>query len=212
METDTCKLENMDGQLQRDIVAAGKIYRQMELTMAPLEADLYFAVNCMQGDGQSQFWRRTVIRCFFAVVESLLWNMKHIVPKLATISGVTLSADDLETANEERVKTTANGKSERHPKFLRFRDNVKATFALFGKVHGVRITINYDSGFDAFCATYDLRSRLMHPKRPFDPGVSDPEIATSQIGVGWFIHSYQRVLKECGEAVPKIVKANRLSR
>jgi hypothetical protein len=106
---------------------------------------------------------------------------------LASISGVTLSVDELETANEERVKRTSDGKSELRPKFLKFRDNVKATFALFGKVHGAPITIKNEAGFDAFCATYDLRSRLMHPKRPFDPAVSDLEMATAQRGIEWFV-------------------------
>lgn len=90
-----------------------------------------------------------------------------------------------------------NGVSEIRPKFLKFRDNVKAVFKLYGKVHGVSFEVNCNQDFDALCETYELRSRLMHPKTPFDPDVSDKAVAASQRGVKWLNDEFARLLSEC---------------
>jgi hypothetical protein len=187
----------MNNQLQQNAAEIGKLVRQMALTVAPLQADLHFADNQLAREKGSQFWRRTVIRCLLAVIESVLWNMKHVTPKAAAISHVPLTNDELEVLNEERT-VTANGKIERRRKFLPFRENVKVCFSLFGKVHGVTVVFTGCHGFEAFCATYEIRSRLMHPKKPFNPEVSDKDIATALQGMGWFMSEYQLLLQKCG--------------
>lgn len=195
----------INSRLQKDRAEVRKLTRHMAITIAPLEADLNFAANQWAKDTQSQFWRRTVIRCHLAVAEALLWNMKHIAAKIACISGLQLTQDELEVAHEERV-VMVNGKPERRPKFLKFRDNLKASFSLFSKVHGVRAAERSGPGFDAFCETYELRSRLMHPKGPFDPNVSDDDIATAQRGGDWFGREYRQLMQRCEEAAPKIAR------
>jgi hypothetical protein len=178
----------MDDKLQRDGDAVRKLCQEMERTTTPFEEDMNFAVKQLQSDGTNQFWRRTVIRCFFATTEALLWHMKHIAPNLSLISGVALTDDELANAKGMKWVVRSKGKVQRR---LNFRDNVRASFALFAKSFGVPITIKYDAGFDAFCETYKLRNRLMHPKKPSDPDVSDAEIATGQRGVAWFVQSYE---------------------
>lgn len=196
----------MDNQLQRAAAEIQKLTRHMGLTIDPLQADLNFAGTQLQKDRTNQFWRRTVIRCLLAVTEAVLWNMKHIAPQIASVSGVQLTSAELEVAHEERT-VTVNGKRESRPKFPRFRDNVKATFSIFGKVHGVTTALNFDQGFDALCETYELRSRLMHPKKPFDPDVSDTNIATAQLGLNWFQREYLQLMDKCGQEVAKIAKS-----
>jgi hypothetical protein len=162
--------------------------------MEPLELDVNFAgVQLLNdentGKEHQQFWRRTVIRCLLAATEALLWNMKHIAPKVAFVSRVQLTPEEIKIAET---------------KFLRFPDNVKAAFSLFGKVHGVTVEANFDQDFDALCKTYSLRNRLMHPKTPFDPNVSDSDIATAQQGVKWFLREYHELMQRCSRAVDKM--------
>jgi hypothetical protein len=188
----------MKTQTNADLIQAAigirKLIRHMGLTMEPLERDVNFAgVQLLNdentGKEHQQFWRRMVIRCLLAATEALLWNMKHIAPKVAYVSRVQLAP--------EEIKITER-------KFLRFPDNVKTTFLLFGKVHGVTVGPIYDQDFDALCKTYELRNRLMHPKTPFDPNVSDPDIATAQQGLKWFLREYHELMHRCSQAVDKI--------
>jgi hypothetical protein len=41
-------------------------------------------------------------------------------------------------------------------------------------------------------------------KTPFDPNVSDPDIATAQQGVKWFLREYHELMHRCSEAVTKM--------
>jgi hypothetical protein len=193
-------MQNSQGknQTNADLIKAAveikKLVRHMALTMEPLEHDVHFAgVQLLNdekaGKNHQQFWRRTVIRCLLAATEALLWNMKHIAPKVAYVSRVQLTPEEI------KISET---------KFLRFPDNVKATFLLFGKVHGVTVKTNFDQQFDALCKTYSLRNRLMHPKTPFDPNVSDLDISTAQQGVKWFLREYRELMHQCSQSVDQM--------
>jgi hypothetical protein len=177
-----------------------RLNRHMSLTLDPLFADLNFAFGEWRKKKDDQFWRRTLIRCLLAVTEALLWNMKNIVPKVAAVSSIQLTVDELATVNEVRVVMNA-GKAENRKKFLPFRDNLKATFALFAKVHRASYSMDMGKDFDAMCNTYELRSRLMHPKKPFDPEVNDNAIRESQRGVAWLTKEFDALMSVCIAAV-----------
>ena len=83
---------------------------------------------------------------------------------------------------------------------------MKKTFSLFAKVHKMTTALNYNQDFEALCNTYNLRSRLMHPKKPFDPNVSDLEIAEARRGDKWFIREYCDLMERCEKSIPIIVK------
>lgn len=177
------------------------LQEQMSLTLDPLYADLNFAFTEWLKQKESQFWRRTLIRCILVVTESSVWNMKNMVPKLADISGVQLTARELLTAKEVRIGLDKDGNESERPKFLPLRDNIKATFALFAKVHKATYAINSNQEFDALCVTYELRNRLMHPKIPSDVPVSDDDIRKSQRGIKWLSDEYVTLLGVCESAV-----------
>lgn len=178
----------------------------MNLTLAPLQADMDFAVHNLESDQvRQQFWRRTTIRCLLAYTEALLWNLKHGIPTIATMYGIGLSSSDLEII-EEKKTISVNGQFEHRTKHPKFRDNLKQTFSLFGKVHGITYNVNCNQDFDYLCTTYELRSRLMHPKKPMDPDVSDQNMAASQQGIKWLGFEYQKLLTECIQSLPTISK------
>jgi hypothetical protein len=183
-----------------------KHHRHMNLTLAPLQADMDFAVDNLRNDQvRQQFWRRTTIRCLLAYTEALLWNLKHGIPTIATMYGIGLSSSDLEIIEEKRT-IAVNGKFEHRTKYLKFRDNLKQTFNLFGKVHRITFNVNCNQDFDDLCTTYELRNRLMHPKIPMDPDVSDLNMAASQQGIKWLGLEYQKLLTECIQSLPNIAK------
>jgi len=184
---------------------------QMKLTLAPLEADVNFAAQELQKNQRNQFWRRTVVRCLLAATEALLWNMRNVAPAVAAVSRVELTPHELEIINEKRV-VLREGKTETRPYWLKFRDNIKATFEMFAKVHGVTLVWKDSADLDALCQTYELRNRLMHPKRPYDPEVSDSAIEAAQRGANWFVCEYERLMRESWESVPEIVNRRKSER
>jgi hypothetical protein len=192
----------MDAQLRRHGAELSKLCQDMDSTLTPFEQDMVFAAKQWRKDETSQFWRRTLIRCFFATTEALLWHMKHTAPKLALISDATLTEDDIIKASGMKWVITATGHKVKRR--MEFRENVQESFVLFGKACRVTVTITNDPDFDAFCATYRLRNRLMHPKKPSDPDVTDTEIATAQRGVAWLLNSYARLVQECAGSVQRL--------
>lgn len=170
-----------------------KLVRSMVLTVSPLNSDLRFASNCWENDKSNQFWRRTVIRCLLALLEAVLWNMKNIAPKIASVSEIQLSNKELDFA-EDRIWP-----------FPKFRTNLAKSFELFAKVHGLQYSLNCDAGFDALCLTYELRNRIMHPKTPFDPDVSEKNINDAMLGSKWFSGEFDHLMRLCDSETDKIV-------
>jgi hypothetical protein len=170
-------------QLGIEIEEVRKLVRSMQLTVLPLNADLMMAGGQWQKDRPNQFWRRTVIRCLLALLEASLWNMKNTAPKIAVISEVKLSPKELEFA-EDRIRP-----------FPKFRKNLTDTFELFAKVHMIQHSVNPDKNFEALCTTYELRNRLMHPKRPFDLDVSDQKIDDAMRGAMWFRQEFDKLMR-----------------
>jgi hypothetical protein len=201
---------SMKTQTNADLMRAAaemeKYHRCMKLTLAPLQSDMDFALEHLISDQKNQqFWRRTIIRCLLAYTEALLWNLKNGIPIISSISGIELTSSDLDIIREKRT-VEINGQIELRPKFLKFRDNLKETFTLVGKVHGTNFSVNCDQDFDALCETYDLRSRLMHPKKPMDPNVSDLNMAASQQGIKWLSFESNRLIEQCIQSIPKVAK------
>lgn len=196
----------MNNALMIDVAQVRKLNRHMKLTLLPLQSDVDFADGQLAVNRNSQFWRRTAVRCGLALLEATLWNVKHISPPIASLSGIQLTPDDLIIINEEKTKIK-NGQPSTQRHFPPFRENLKATFSIFAKVHRVSISSEYDSGFDALCQTYDLRSRLMHPKKPFDPNVSDKDLDVAQRGARWFNREFGELMRKCEEEVPKVFQS-----
>ena len=198
----------MKDQVQSDINEIRRLARHMMLTIEPLQSDVDFADNQLDVNRRSQFWRRTAIRCGLALVEATLWNMKHLSERAASLTGFQLTTDDLRTIKEEKTRVKDGTSFARHS-FLPFPQNLKATFSIFAKVHGVSLSTQFDSGFDALCKTYELRSRLMHPKQPFDVSVSDNDIDIAQRGAYWLNRELAQLMKQCGETGRYIKEHNR---
>ena len=172
--------------------------------MAPLHADTNFALDQEARDKRNQqFWRRTIIRGLLSYIDSLLWHLKQGMPIFASISNVQLTSADLEIIRERRT-VKINGKTEIRSNHLKFRDNIKATFSLFGKVCGLKFKVTCDKDFDALCNTYNRRSHLMHPKKPSDLNVTDSDIAVSKQGVKWLQRDYGRLMTACEQAMLQI--------
>jgi hypothetical protein len=181
-----------------------KLVNYSGLTYQPLHADFAFACKQWRLDKSSQFWSRTVIRCLCAAVEATLFSFRKMAEQMATLANVQFTADEIEILSERRI-IEKNGIQTARPKYLPFSDAAKESFKLFAKAVGATISVNYDSGFADLCTTFEVRNRLMHPKKPFDVEVNLNDIQTAERGVHWFNKSFVGVIDQCQEHIGRNV-------
>jgi hypothetical protein len=166
------------------------------LNYHPLHSDLAFASKQWRLDRSSQFWSRTVIRCLCAAVEATLFSFRKMAEQMSTLKNIQFTAEEIEILSEKRI-VEKNGIQTTRPKYLPFPDASKESFRLFGKAVGATVTIDYDAGFTDLCATFEVRNRLMHPKKPFDVEVNANDINTAERGIHWFNKAYTGVIHQC---------------
>jgi hypothetical protein len=54
-----------------------------------------------------------------------------------------------------------------------------------------------ETGFLTFCATFEVRNRLMHPKKPFDIEVNANNIEIADKGIAWFNETCADIFSQC---------------
>ena len=179
----------------RKAEAIYRLDKKLRLTFEVLDSDLKFAEQQWAKDESSQFWRRTLVRCFCAHAEGVLSLLKSAIPDIADYFRVSLNGNEFEIVTERR----ANNK----PAYLSFRENVKETLKIYAKAHTTQIIINYNEpGFDDLCNTFEIRNKLMHPKKLFDLEVSDAPLNAAFRGEKWFATVLTKLLNECVKQRP----------
>jgi hypothetical protein len=187
---------------KKKAAAMSKLNARLLLTIAVLDSDVNFAADEWGKHPDSQFWRRTLIRCICALVEGTLGMIKNVTPQTATYFSVALTERDIEIITEQR-RFMEQGVEKKRPVFLPFPENIKMTFKLFAKAHAVEAAMKCEEpGFEALCQTFQLRNKLMHPKEPFDVDVSDMATDAADCGMKWFDSNFRHVLRACSRKLP----------
>ena len=165
-----------------------KLVRLSGLTYLPLHSDVTYAIKQWQSD-PSQFWSRTSIRCLCAAVEATLFAFRKMAEKMTVLSGIQFDSKEMEILSEKKI----NGSR----KYLPFPDAIKESFRLFAKAAGTTVTVDYGDKFLDLCNTFEVRNRLMHPKKPFDVEVNTGNIEAAERGIIWFNKTYMSVIDQC---------------
>lgn len=173
--------------------------RNLTTTLQILVSDVQYGEELrLKDESHDQFWRRMILRSVCALGEGILNSLKGMVPKSAEFFDVTLSEFEVEVTTE--IKKASNGKTR--PFFLPIRDNLKETLKLFTKIHGVQFNIQFDQGYESFCKTFDIRNRLMHPRKHHDLEIKDADYEACKTGWNWFNSTLNSLLAECKTKLP----------
>lgn len=164
--------------------------KRLVVAIQILESDVKFAETEWLKDKSSQFWGRILIRCCCAWVEGSLSLLKQFALEIAEYSGAKLNGKDMEVLTELRIDKNGVNK----PAFLPIRENIKETFKVFIKARRIQREIKYDdSRFTDLCDTFELRNKLMHPKKQQDLGISVKMLEAGERGVNWFGEKFREV-------------------
>ena len=179
--------------------ALHKLQKKLNLAFEVLDSDLRFAEEQWAKDESSQFWRRTLVRCFCASIEGILSLLKNVTPDIADYFEVALTPKDMEVITERSMGKDGNPKKF----FLPIRDSIKTTLKLYAKAHTIQVPVKYDvRGIDDLENTFELRHRLMHPKDLFGLQVSDQAIDAVIRSDKWFGDVLRFVLGKCVKQRP----------
>jgi hypothetical protein len=190
------KAQELKGLLEKG-VNLQKLINLSSLTIQPLQSDYNYAVDQWQKNRNSQFWSRTAIRCLCAHIEATLFTFRTMAEKIGALSNAQFNKEEMEVLTEQR-KVIVKGVETARPKWLQFPDSLKESFRLFAKAVGAEVTIDYGvEGFSNLRKVFDIRNRLMHPKKPFDVQVSAEDLDTADRAIAWFNDTHIGVLDQC---------------
>jgi hypothetical protein len=173
------------------------VQHDVNLFITALQTDLTSASGELRNDFSSQFRRRAAIRALAATVDGIIFSFKRIALSSAVLTGTQFDQDEVEFLLEQRILPAAG--KQRLPSF---RENFKTTFKLFAKAHGTSCPTDFGrEGFEAFCATFELRNRVTHPKSFAAFTVRDDETKRAGIAIEWLGGEFSRLLQVCDHAV-----------
>lgn len=145
------ELRQIQFSLSQDTDRCGLVFQDLD-ALAKLPAD------------EQIFWFRTLVRSFFAQVEASMYMLKQT----SIISGEAYQYPFTEKDHNninERITKVKKGKTSSHFVRLSLKENIRFSFGIFTKVHGINFDVEADKdGWDAFLKAIDIRNRLMHPR------------------------------------------------
>jgi hypothetical protein len=192
-----------------------KTLRHMALTIGPLETDMQRAAQELVKEqtkkGQSiQYWRRITIRSFCGYIEAMLYQMKLCTLKVAPVAAKQFSNDELEILTELRTVLVPGQPPRTRPKFLPIPDNLKNTFHLFARIHGVEFHVDTTrTGWEDFQHLIEVRNRVTHPKGIYDVEVNDTSQERCERASVWLTEEYAKLMRTCGAKLPDIAAGAR---
>jgi hypothetical protein len=145
----------------------------------------------------NQFKRRNLVRTLFAHIECELSLMRQTALLWHRLEAIELTKDELQKLGDEITIAGDDSLISEKPKRLRLTDNIKFTFALFGKTPG-KSTVYIDTnstGWDSFTKSIKIRDRLMHPKVEEDLILRDEDVVQVMLSWDWFKYTSALVLQ-----------------
>jgi recombinational DNA repair protein (RecF pathway) len=135
----------------------------------------------------SQFWRRTLVRTSFALIEGVVHRMKHLAFEFCSYEKIPLSRAEVAMLQEEGYELNDKGEAISKVSYMHITKNVKFAFKVLARAYSVNNELKVDdAGWDNFKKALKIRDRLMHPKSSSDLIVNDADVSTVDKAVGWF--------------------------
>jgi hypothetical protein len=144
-----------------------------------------------------QFRRRTLIRTLFAVIEGIVFALKHLILEEHRAGIVDVSYAEYAVLAEKTYRLDSRGHLKGSNSYPSLEGNVKFTFAIYARIRGASsgftIPLGKDARWESLRTAIDIRNRLMHPKSTEDLIVSDSEWEAVQAAEDWFFEQHEHL-------------------
>jgi hypothetical protein len=157
-----------------------------------LEVDVAKARAAMVSN-DTQFARRQFVRATFAKLEGFTSALKQLCLRSST---TTYSPEEIALLREETFTLDDKGEPRVTASHLKLAANIQFAFRMYARFCDLRFSLHTSE-----CEWSDLklamavRNRLMHPKKPEDLTVSEPEVEAASRASAW-IDAKHRELQE----------------
>lgn len=179
-------------------------------TFKVLQEDVVEALNQLLKD-PSNFWLRTHIRAFFALVEGTTFGLKQVALKVHEYRPCFTEAE-VSLLKEVSYELSEQGKVQIRPKYLDTLSNVRFTFEAVKKAFDLEFEITYnDSGWQCFRESLQIRHQVTHPKTASGLAISqlddgrgkNVDIITEALG--WYVQQVMdKLFPEMMSAIKKM--------
>jgi hypothetical protein len=149
--------------------------------------------NLKQGSSMDQFWRRTLVRTFFAQVDAEISAMKQMAiivaetPNTDPAETVVFTRAEIELLNEREYRIQ-NGVAEETKAKISLRTNLQFAFEMFRKASRSAFSLQTNGHqWECFLKAIKIRDRLTHPKTVQDLIVTDAEMSVITKAFTWHI-------------------------
>ncbi|HZL78243.1 MAG TPA: hypothetical protein VFC17_05270 [Candidatus Limnocylindrales bacterium] len=173
-------LQQIDNTLGTDVEKAQKLY-----VSSPSDFSKRVLVKTIFTylEGHIYAFKQTVL----AMEEILKHPMSGLIPR-SVKSWVALFSDQEKAMLQEfTYEMGSGGKACKRNYSPRFEDNIKFLIKTFHAAIELESKIDFQSeGWDRMKKTRGIRNRLTHPKTPADLNISDEDIKTAGLAIGWY--------------------------
>lgn len=158
--------------------------------------DEYFILQEELLQNDTPIHRRNFIRAVCSNVEGTLnWLMYMLSENLSGID------EEQMLALKEKKRVKKEGRIVEVPLRNGTVEKIKFVFKLLAKFPGGDKMDFGDNNFSKLRNSFEVRDRLMHPKRDADLSVTEEEVQTMIDGYRWYITNYQATLKSIEKAL-----------
>jgi hypothetical protein len=146
---------------------------------------------------KNQFWRRTLIRSLFALIDAFVYGLKRIALLNYSLYEVNFSQADLALLHEQKYVLKDNGEAMatdgNYPQFL---PNLKFSFRAFAKSHGSNFSLNTD-GLSKLSDLMQVRHQITHPKKASELNISDAHLKLVEDVWKWLSAEWVQLARDC---------------
>lgn len=185
-----------------------RLGRHIEL-VEDLREDWCNAVEELRISDSDQFFRRTLIRTLFAMIEGAVFALKQLILEEHRMEKVNLSPAEYAVLSEESYNLKESGVLRVLDNYLRLKANIKFTLPFYARALGMLFKfeppLDKEPRWGSLCRAINKRNQLMHPKSQEDLVVGDHDLEDALSAASWFIEQLDQLDRIAFERLVRLI-------
>ena len=171
-----------------DVVTATNPRRYLAITNALAEDARRCIPEIMNAStGVDQFWARTFVRSFFALVEACTYELRLVVREAVSKGALSVSEGERALLSESSFDVNAEGGVYERSRFIPIERNVRFVHTLLERLFGPVATLPVsDYRYAHFKNAVRIRNRITHPKGPDEVMLSPEDVERTLLAGKWY--------------------------
>jgi hypothetical protein len=158
-------------------------------------------VKEIAGDSFSSFHVRMSIRAYSALIEGMLYQMRHVALSSESKNCRVYNLHERFILSEEQCTLDKKGNIKTKESYEKALPMLLFTLKQYPKIHGTQFTPDTsDDGWRCLRAFISIRNRVVHPKSYNDLELTNKEWKEINKGIDWFYKTVKEMFAQCDKA------------